>query len=239
VAFLASALLAISVTLWRCAGRRPSGPEILASNPSHPADDATLDFLQGIPLYRTLLSAKDVRSGRIGRDGTLSLEVDLRGLLEPRLAAMGFPGGSELFPKTAQGTIAIENRAGTPSTTGLRETWRFDSPETVLDLLDRSPALPTAMSLLNAIPGTPSALVIVRLNAKRLADPTLGGAALASWRDRANFAEKLLGHPVRTEVAEDLAGPAVFALYEDSEDTRAEAILALELRRSDRLSSLL
>ncbi len=239
VAFLLGAILLASVTLWRCAGRRSNLPENSASNTGPPADDAAVALLQGIPLYRAVLSAKELRSGWVGGDGVLNVEIDLRAVLEPRLAAMGFPGGSELFPKTARGTIAIGGAAGTPSTPGLRETWRFDGPAAVLDLLDRTPAIAAATSAQNAIPGTPSSLVSVRLIPSRLADPKLGGAALASWRDRANFAETLLGHPVRAEIAEDLAGPVVFALYEGSDDTQAEAILAVELRRSDRLSSLL
>jgi len=89
------------------------------------------------------------------------------------------------------------------------------------------------------IPGAPSALVRVRLVPSRLADPSFGGAVLASWRDRASLAEKLLGRPLRAEIAEDLAGPAVFALYETSDDTEAEAVVAVELRRSDRLAGLL
>ena len=230
VAFLAGALLVTSVTLWRCAGRRSLRPETHISNPGQPADDEALSLLQGIPLYRALLSAKAVRSGRVGGGGILSVEVDLRGVLEPRLAAMGFPGASELFPATAKGTI---------DTQGLKESWSFEGPAAALDLLDRTPAAPTPTLAMSAIPGTPSSLVSVRLMPKRLADPTLGGAALASWRDRANFAERLLGQPVRAEIAEDLAGPAVFALYDGGDDTSAEAILAVELRRSDRLSSLL
>jgi hypothetical protein len=48
-----------------------------------------------------------------------------------------------------------------------------------------------------------------------------------------------LGRPLREEIAEDLAGPAVFALYETGDATEAEAILVVELRRSDRLAGLL
>jgi hypothetical protein len=53
-----------------------------------------------------------------------------------------------------------------------------------------------------------------------------------------SLAEKLLGRPVRAEIAEDLSGPAVFALYETADPTAAEAIVAAELRRSDRLAGL-
>ena len=169
----------------------------------------------------------------------MDVEIDVRAVLEPRFAAMGFPGGSELFPQTARGTIAIAGPGKPAATLELTESWRFDGPSAVLDLLDRAPASLSAASVRSAIPGAPSSLVSVRIAPQRLADPALGGDVLASWRDRANFAEKLLGRPVRAEIAEDLAGPAVFALYEGGDDTRPEAILAVELRRSDRLSSLL
>jgi len=239
VALLAVALLVASGSLWRWVGRRSKLPAPSAQSPDRPADDAAITLLEGIPLYRPLLSAKALRSGRVDGDGILHVEVDLRAVVEPRLAALGFPGASELLPATARGTIARESVAGTTSTLGLRESWSFDGPAAGLDLLDRNPAGPAATLALDAIPGAPSAMVSVRLMPSRLADPSLGGAALASWIDRANFAEKLLGRPFRAQIAEDLAGPAVFALYEGSDDTQAEAIFAAELRRSDRLVGLL
>jgi hypothetical protein len=195
--------------------------------------------LERIPLYRPLLRAKAFRSGRVDVNGVLHVEVDLRAVLEPRLAAMGFPGGSELFPRSARGTIAVASAAGTVPTAGLTESWSFEAHAGVLDLLDRNPAGTIATLALDAIPGAPSALVRVRLMPKHLADPFFGGTALASWRDRADFAEKLLGRPLRAEIAEDLAGPAVFALYDGSDDSQAEAVLAAELRRSDRIVALL
>jgi hypothetical protein len=239
VVFLAVALLVASGTLWRCAGSRSNRPATGTPNPDPPADEAARALLGGIRLYRPLLRGKALRSGRVDGDGILHVEVDLRAVVEPRLAAMGFPGASELLPATARGTIASVSAARATSTVGLRESWSFDGPAAVLDLLDRNPAGPAATLALDAIPGAPSAMVCVRLMPSRLADPSLGGAALASWRDRANFAEKLLGRPLRAEIAEDLAGPAVFALYEGSDDALAEAIFAAELRRSDRLAGLL
>jgi hypothetical protein len=195
--------------------------------------------LERIPLYRPVIRSGALRGGYIGRDGTLHAEIDLRAFLEPRLAASGLAGASALFPTTARGTIAIENVAGNPPTVTLRESWSLDGPAALLDLLDRDPAGLNATGTLDAIPGTPSALVRMRLRPQRLADPAFGGAALASWRDRAEFAERLLGRPLRAEIAEDLAGPAVFALYEGSDENAAEAIVAAELRRSDRLAALL
>jgi len=239
VAVVGSAALVASVTLWQRAERRSGPLPTPAANRAWPADEAALALLRGIPLYRAFLSSHALRSARVGADGTLDVVVDVRAVLEPRLAAMGLPGGSELFPETARGTIAIGGPGRPASTPGLTEIWRFNGPSAVLDLLDRTPPVASAASARSAIPGAPSSLVTVRLSPRRLADPALGGDALAPWRDRANFAERLLGHPVRSEIAEDLAGPAVFALYEGEDDTQAEAILAVELQRSDRLSGLL
>jgi hypothetical protein len=195
--------------------------------------------LDRIPLYRILIRAQALRSGRVDDHGTLHLEVDLRSIVEPRLAAMGFPGGSELFPRSARGTIAITPEEGSAAVGGVTESWSFEGRSALFDLLDRNPSGTVATQALDAIPGSPTALVRVRLAPSQLADPLLGGAALASWRDRIEFAEKLVGRPLRAELAEDLAGPAVFALYEGSDDTEAEAVFAAELRRSDRLVALL
>ena len=239
VAFLAIALLVAAGIVWRDTARRATLPATASPRPDRPADEAALAVLEGIPLYRSFLEAKWLRSGRVDGDGVLYLQVDLRAALEPRLAAMGFPGASELFPATATGTIAPERAAGTTRIVGLRESWSFDGPAAVLDLLDRSPSGPAVTLAMEALPGAPSSLVSVRLMPSRLTNPSLGGGALASWRDRADFAEKLLGRSLRQEFAEDLAGPAAFALYEGSDDTQAEAILAAQLRRSDRLAGLL
>jgi hypothetical protein len=239
VALLAVATAVASLAMRSCVHRRSYRFASSAVGSGRPADDAALARLQGIPLYRTLLRAKALRSGKVDGDGTLHVEVDLRAVVEQRLAALGFTVAPGLLPVSARGTIVIESTTGTTSAVGLRESWIFDGPGTVFDLLDRNPAGKIATLALDAIPGAPSALVRVRLMPSRLADPSFGGAALSSWRDRASFAEKLLGRPLRAEIAEDLAGPAVFALYETGDDTEAEAVLAVELRRSDRLAGLL
>jgi hypothetical protein len=120
-----------------------------------------------------------------------------------------------------------------------REAWEFKGSRSVFDLLDRTPLSEADTRLTGILPGSPSAIVEVRLVPGRLADPTLGGQALAAWRDRVDVVEKLLGRPIRAEFGEDLAGPAVFALYETQSATEAEAIAAFALRRSDRLAGLL
>jgi hypothetical protein len=109
----------------------------------------------------------------------------------------------------------------------------------LFELLDRHPTGTLGSPAMDAIPGAPTSMAYVQLMASRLADPALGGPALASWRDRVSFAEKLIGRPLRAELSEDLAGPAIFALYESADGTEAQAILSLELKRSDRVASLL
>ena len=238
VVVLAGALLVASYALWSFTGGQGKRPPPAVPNQDRPADAAALAFLDEIPLYRSLTRTHALRSGWVDSLGILHVEVDLRAALEPRLMAMGFPGASELFPAIATGTIAKERVAGASATINLRESWSFDGPSTVLDLFDRNAAGPAATLALTAIPGTPASLVRVRLTPSRLADPGLLGTALAPWLDRANFAERLLGRPLRKELSEDLAGIAVFALYEGSDDSLPEAVLAAELRRSDRLAAL-
>lgn len=222
--------VAVALTPWvvkSCAHRRTDssgGPWSSA----RPPDAAVRARLREIPLYRTLAGTEALRAGTVEGDGTLHVEIDPRALAEPRLAAAGFRGASELLPVSAKGTIARDS-----------ESWSFEGPAALFDLLDRSPGGRPATHALDAIPGAPAAIVCVRLMPSSLADPSLGGRAFASWRDRASFAEKLLGRPLRAEIAEDLAGPAVFALYETGDVAEAEAVLAIELRRSDRLAGLL
>jgi hypothetical protein len=242
LALAASLVIVIAVAtgvLWRCAGKGADGGTTPVVRSDGPADEATLARLERIPFYRPLIRAKALRSGHVDGEGTVHVEIDLRALVEPRLAAMGVPGASELLPRFARGTIAIERATRSAPTLLLRESWSFDGPAAALDLLDRNPGGKLATLALDAIPGAPSAVVRVRLAPKSLADPSLGGAALSSWRERADLAEKLLGRPLRAEIAEDLAGPAVFALYDGSDENEAEAVLAAELRRSDRLAALL
>ena len=238
VAVLAGALLVASYAFWRFTGGQSKHPTPVVPNQDWPADAAALAFLDEIPLYRSLTRTHSLRSASVDNRGILHVEIDLRAALEPRLLAMGFPGASELFPAIATGTIAKESVAGKPATVILRESWSFDGPSAALDLFDRSPTGPAATLALTAITGAPASLVSVHMIPARLTDPGLGGSALAPWLDRANFAERLLGRPLRKELSEDLSGVAVFALYEGSEDSLPDAVLAAELRRSDRIAAL-
>ena len=237
-ALLVAAAVA-SFALWRCAATRGDRGATDARGRDGMVEASAVALLERIPTYRQLARTPALRVARVDGRGILHVEVDLRAVVEPRLAAMGFPGASELLPRSARGTIALGSAGGVPMSGELSESWRFDGPAAALELLDRSPAGRAATAALDAIPGEPTALLRVRLRPQSLADPRFGGAALASWRDRADFAEKLLGRPLRAEIAEDLAGPAVFALYEGSDENEAEVIVAAELQRADRLSSVL
>ena len=197
-----------------------------------PAGAAELAPLRRIPAYRALIDAKAVRSVTIDRDGTLNIDADLRAAFEPRLAAVGIPGASELLPAKAKGAIVLDGGR-------LRETWTFEAGAPVFELLDRAPEGTLGSPAMDSIPGAPTSIVVLQLAPGRLADPALGGAAFASWRDRVAFAEKLVGRSLRAELAEDLAGPVIFALYDTAGAAQAQVVLSLELKRSDRIASLL
>jgi len=241
-AMTALAIAAIVAGVWvsrsRTAARRPgSAPEPPSSRVT--ADAAVLLRLRGIPLYRELADSGTVQAGSIDPDGTLHVEIDVQGFLGPRLAAWGWGDAVGSLPKRARGTIVFASAAGVAPAVLARESWSIPGRAPILDLLDRSPAEGGAGPAADALPGTPSAIVHARLVPSRLVDPSFGGDALAAWRDRAAIVETLLGRPIRSEVAEDLAGPAVFALYEPAGGAETEALAAFELRRSDRLAELL
>jgi hypothetical protein len=195
--------------------------------------------LQAVPLYRALIRAEGLRSGAVDGDGTVHLDVDVRRLVEPRLRSLGLAGLAGLLPASAQGTIVFVAEPGAALPTELSESWLIPGPVPALDILDRAPPTGDSTLAADALPGSPVAVVRARLVASRLADESFGGPAFAVWRDRAQFAEKLFGRPFRAELAEDLAGPAVFALYETANGGGAEAVLAVELRRSDRIAGML
>jgi len=237
---LVAAAIAVGVaTLWDAPFRRSrpltsTTPRIAGSR-----DAAARARLLTIPLYRGLVDAEGLRSASLDDDGTLHLDVDLRSVAGPRLTALGLGSLATLLPASAQGTIAPARPAGTMPDGVVTESWLFPGSTPALDLLDRSPAASSASPAWDAVPGKPSAAVGAHVIPRRLADPSFGGPAFAPWRDRLSVVETLLGRPLRLEFAEDLAGPVVFALYDDANDSGAEAILAVELRRSDRIAGLL
>jgi hypothetical protein len=234
------AALILGAVAWRL-HREPARPSI----PARPAithfggDRAALDRLRTVPLFRALVESKAVRSGTLDGDGTVRVEVDIRALAQPRLTSWGIGGAAELLPSAANGIIHIDPVHGDAPAVVTRESWEISGPSPLLDLLDRGEGSEDGTRIWDAIPGSPSAVVRVRLNPARLTDPALFGQAFGSWRDRIELAEKLLGRPIRAEISEDLAGPAVFALYEVSPSADAEALAAFELKRADRIAGLL
>lgn len=235
-------VLAIAAAFWIGRGgarRRAVSPGPAASAPRSGGDLAALARLRTIPLYRALVDGGAVRRATLEGDRTVHVEVDLRAATGTRLSALGLSGVSGLLPETATGTIVIGNASGSNAGSVSRESWVFPGPAPMLELLDRSPDGARPLRAEEALTGTPTAVVRARLQASRLADPAFGGVALSSFRDRVEVVEKLLGRPIRAEVAEDLSGPAVFALYETAGSTAPEALAAFELRRSDRMSGLL
>jgi len=234
------AALALATAFWiGRAGRRPVPSAVPVAAPRSGGDPAALARLRTVPLFRALVESGAVRSGTLEGDRTVHVEIDLRQATGSRLSALGLAGVSALLPATATGTIVIATAAGSDAGVVSREAWVFPGPAPLLELLDRAPRGTPATRAEDAVPGTPAAVVRARLRASRLADPAFGGAALASLRDRMDVVERLLGRPIRAEVAEDLAGPAVFALYETAGSTEADALATFELRRADRLSGLL
>jgi acyl-coenzyme A thioesterase PaaI-like protein len=229
---LALVLIAAVILAIRTFLPTPPGPRSPERTSTLPVSQAELAPLRRVPFYRALIDAKALRSVTVDREGTFHVDADLRAALEPRLAAAGFPRASELLPAKAQGSIVLAEHR-------VRESWTFEPPAPLFELLDRTPAGTLGSPAMDSIPGAPSSMVCAQLMASRLADPELGGAALSSWRERVAFAEKLLGRPLRAELAEDLAGPAIFALYDTAGGNEAQAILSLELKRSDRMASLL
>ena len=220
VATLALVVLALAaiVVAWRLGAR---GVSPVATSSGDPAA-----LLRGVPFYRSVIHADAVRSASRSSDGTLHLDVAPPALLEARLDEHGLGGLGEALPARALGEIKPGG-----------EIWHLDDAA-VFALLDRTAGDASTSVLWSTVPGTPSAVAAARIVPARLAEPDFGGAALDAWRTRADLAERVLGRPLRAELAEDLGGLALFALYEPPPGGAPDALFAVELKRSDRLRSL-
>jgi hypothetical protein len=223
--------------------RRREAPRIAGDAP--PASDRTDRIaagararLESVPFYRDLFRSGAVRAATLEADGTVHVEIDLPALVRPRITRPDLATALELLPRTVRGAIHLGDDG--PGRAAVRdETWIVDEPSPLLDLLSRSSRDPLGDAAWEAIPGSPSAVVCARVLGDRLADPAFGGNALATWRERAEIAEHVLGRPLRAEIADDLAGPVVLALYDAGAQSHASALLVVELKRSDRLRTLL
>ncbi|HZN55647.1 MAG TPA: hypothetical protein VFB67_10045 [Candidatus Polarisedimenticolaceae bacterium] len=220
--------IAYAVSRWRSPDR-PDVPPSTAATPSASAAEA-LARLRVVPWYRGALRAEAVRGGSVDPDGTVHIDIDPRALLAPRAGAEG-AALRALLPPRARGTIELGEE--------LHEVWLLEGASPLLDLLDRKSAAGGLALARESIPGTPSAVVAARLAPARLADPRFGGEALASWRERVDLVERMFGRPLRAQLAEDLAGPVAFAVYDHAGTPGADALLAVALDRSDRIRQLL
>jgi len=203
---------------------RTSGPEVAASA----AGGQALAVFGEIPMYQEMLRGAAVHRADRDREGTIHVDLDLPALLKPRLSDRGLDALCDGLPRSAQGEIRPDGS----------ERWVLDGEAPMLAVLDPHPGDRTGSSAWSSIPGEPSAIAAARIIPARLAQPDFGGPALTDWRARVDIAEKVLGRPLRRELAEDLGGLAVFALYEPTPGREPSALVAVELNRSDRLRSL-
>ena len=241
----ALAALAVSISILLVGGialivRHVSGPEP-TREAGHTAlgriEPEAMDRLNAVPFYRGFLRPQALRSASI-RGPSVEIAVDLPDLLRDRLARAPIHDAALLLPSAARGVVTFQAAAGAEDVLE-RETWRFDGPSPIFDVLDRRAGTLGGSAIWDAIPASPSAVSGARIIPARLADPSFGGPALAPWRDRAQLAERVLGRSLRAEIAEDLAGPVAFALYDGGGGREASGVLVVELKRSDRLRALL
>jgi hypothetical protein len=229
---LAVAVGAVLVVLagrsFRLAQRGSTGTAAMARD--------AMDLLGRTPFYRAALHRDAIRRAARDADGALRLTIDLRALAGTRLGEHGWGRIEEALPPSAEGEIRL---ASSPADSAViaEDNWTVEGTA-LFDLLDRDAGSAAESPVWRAVPGEPSAVAAVRIVPARISESEFGGPALADWRARADIAEKVLGRPLRAALAQDLGGLAVFALYEPVSGREPDALLAVELKRSDRLRSL-
>ncbi len=231
VAGIVAGFLVMCPDAWR--DLSPSTPGGLFRRAKGVREPEALSRLSSIPFYRALARSDGLRVATLDGDGRLHVEIDVRALAAPHLRAVGWVGLTDLLPASATGTI---EQAGGPGSVS-HEWWEFTAPAPLLDVLDRSPVEATPGIAWSAVPQGADATLELRLRPGAVSDPSLGGDALAAWRERIELVEKLLGRDIRGELAADLAGPIVVAIYDKAGELDALAIVPLV--RSDRVSGLL
>jgi hypothetical protein len=186
--------------------------------------------LAGFRSYRALFDRHLVRGALVQGDGAVRIEVDVRGLAHAALLRAGWTDLEDAIPAGAIATVAaVPGR--------VVESFVFACPGgCVLDLFARhagsSPRTPFPL------PGTPLAVADFSLDRERLADLDVGGGSRRALDQRASVLERILGRPLRAPLAEDLLGSGRAAFYKDGPAGSGRTLLALELRRSDRVQSL-
>jgi hypothetical protein len=231
LAVLAVGVAALVVGVRRARGASPGRTRSIDASPRGRGEPPAA--LADVRFYGSVLMGDAVRRAERAADGAIRVDLDLSALLRPRLADRGLDALTEGLPRRATGVIRLAGRgiAG--------EEWRLDGEAPLLQILDRQPDDRRLSRAWAAIPGDPTAIAAWRLQPERLADSEFGGAPLADWRARADIAERVLGRPLRAELAEDLGRLAVFALYDAPPGREPGGLLAVELKRTDRLRSLL
>ena len=183
--------------------------------------------------YDDMLRRGAVRSARLAANGSVQFTLELRAWARARLAPFHREPWAELVP--ARVHVAIAPAGGKR----WKETWRFDPEDSgMLDLLDPRLAGAVSSSLSAGVPAAPVSIARIRVDAAQLARPDLGGGALRPLRERLDLAESVLGRPFRREMAEDLEGSALFALYDDAGNGRPDGVALFALKRSDRVRAL-
>jgi hypothetical protein len=186
--------------------------------------------LAGFRSYRALFDRHLVRGAHVQADGAVRIDVDVRGLAHAALLRAGWTDLEDALPSGATATVAaLPGR--------VVESFVFACPGgCVLDLFARLPGSPARAPF--PLPGTPLAVAEFSLDRERLADLDIGGGSRRALDQRASVLEQILGRPVRAPLAEDLVGSGRAAFYQDGPAGSGRTLLALELRRSDRVQSL-
>lgn len=233
LAAVAGILALAIVSSWSVARWRRSAPEAAerrwprASSPEEIAEAVAI--LEGSPAYRGVLEAAVLRSAHASSPSEVLVDLDPRELLGGRPELRRHPSLLGALPSVALGRIQRVDPLR------VEESWRLACPAgCALDLLDRDPPAGAPSAAWSVRPPACRAIAWFALDARRLADPELGGAGLAPVRERVLAVERLLNRPIRTELAAGLAGTGV-VLLEEREGGRAPRLLvALDLARSDR-----
>ena len=193
-----------------------------------------LRVLETSRVYRDVLPPPPaLRGARAAARGEVEVELDPREALRTHAEVSAHPSLLGIFPSVARGRIRLDGDGH------VAEAWRLACPAgCALDLLDRDPPAGAPSAAWSVRPRTYRAIAWFALDARRLADPALGGEGLAALRERVDAVERLLGRPVRVELAEGLTGTGIVAI-EDREPSRAPRVLvALDLERADRVRAL-
>jgi hypothetical protein len=234
---VAGLLILAIASSWGVARWRHARPELRGH-----AWTAILDA-QGIPeslrvletsrSYRGVLSDSILRGARPVSEREVEVELDPRENARLHAEGRAHPTLVGLLPSVARGRIVLlgEDRVS--------ESWRLACPDgCALDLLDRDPPAGAPSAAWSVAPRRCRAVAWFALDTRRLADPTLGGEGLAPLRERVDAVERLIGRPLREELARGLVGTGIVAIEEREPPRGPRVLVALDLREADRVRAL-